>query len=554
MLATVQEQIASIWKRQSTTQRVVLGALIISALILIPVVFTWANTPSYSVAFSGLDEASAGQIVDKLNEQGILYQLRGSGTILVPSNQVYQVRLRMASDGLPQGGNVGFELFSGSSALGMTEFTQRVNYQRAMEGELERTIGSMAAISAVRVHIVTPEKALLSENQAPTTASITIQEKTGMGLDAAQVRSMTHLVASSVEGLKPENVVVVDVNGNMLASGSSDGDSANTAQTDNHRAAEMAAGNDLQKKVQGLLDSALGPNRSVVQANVTMDWTQRETKQQAYDPVQSPIRSSQTVTEVYTTTGGIIGGIPGASSNLPPVTDDTSTGSQGTNYQRSEHTTNYEITQTETHEVLSPGQIERISLSVLVDGITDTVQLDKLQTVIAAAAGIDEKRGDLLAVQSLAFDRSFYEQQAADLTSSQTNDLYMQIGEVVLAILILGALLWYVQRLLANLRLASSAAWTPVLKPVADMSLPGGPMPMSFPTQDMGFASPILPQPQAQMKSEHPIEMPRINIPVPEVLSEEDEQLQGLIMELAENNPSTVAEIIQMWLNEDEGH
>ena len=181
-------------------------------------------------AFSGLSESDAGQIVEKLNEQGTPYQLRGSGTILVPSDKVYEIRLQMAREGLPEGGTVGFELFSGNM-LGMTDFTQRINYQRALEGELERTIMSLASVSEVWVHIVTPEKSLLESEQNPATASVTVKSSGARQFDTTHVQSIIHLVSSSVEGLLPENVVVVGVEGNLLASGSAGGDMAATITT-----------------------------------------------------------------------------------------------------------------------------------------------------------------------------------------------------------------------------------------------------------------------------------------------------------------------------------
>ncbi|HEX2980461.1 MAG TPA: flagellar basal-body MS-ring/collar protein FliF, partial [Anaerolineaceae bacterium] len=283
MLAPLQQQATTFWQHQSKPQKITLIVLVVTAIVLIVVFLSVANKPTYAVAFSNLSEADAGQIVQVLEEASIEYKLRDSSTIMVPTDQVYDVRLRMAREGLPQSSSVGFELFSGNT-LGMTEFTQRVNYQRAMEGELERTIGSLDAVNAVRVHIVTPEKTLLAEEQAPTTASITIENKPGQSLDQAQVRSITHLVASAVEGLDPERVVIVDTEGNMLASGAGEGEGADVAQTDTRRAAEIAAAGEVQKKVQALLDSVLGPNRSVVQANVVMDWTQRETTAQTFNP------------------------------------------------------------------------------------------------------------------------------------------------------------------------------------------------------------------------------------------------------------------------------
>lgn len=552
MLEQLRQQLTAFWGEQSRSQRIVLVVLVGTGIVLIPLFFIWASTPSYAVAFSGLSEADAGQIVEKLNEDNTLYQLR-TGTILVPSDQVYDVRLQMARQGLPQGGSVGFELFSGST-LGMTEFSQRVNYQQALEGELERTIVNLNSVEAVRVHIVTPERSLLSSEQLLTTAAITVMEKPGTHLDAAQVRSITHLVASSVEGLKPENVVVVDVNGNLLASG----EDSITAQTDSHRVTEQMAAREIERKVLDLLDSALGPNKSVVQSQVTMDWTEKEVVTQSFNPDTTAVRSYQDIMETYTTTNATLAGIPGAISNLPPAEEGVVGENQGVFYKRTEEITNYEVTEVESREVKAPGTIERISLSVLVDGITDPVQLTTMKSVISAAAGIDETRGDVLAVETLDFDRTYYEEQAEDLSDSQTRELYIKIGQAVTVALVVGALLWYVQRLLKNLRLKSAEAWTPILKPLGEVALPTitGQLQMEgagagVPTPQVGtFLSEPAQTPQPGQSTEpKPLAIPKVDTPV---FTEEDEQLLKLIQELAEEEPANLSNIIQLWLSEDE--
>jgi flagellar M-ring protein FliF len=559
MLAQVGQQFSGFWKQQSNTSRAVFIVLVALGMVLIPLFLVWAQTPSYDVAFSGLSETDAGQIVTKLQDDGIKYKLQGTGTILVPADQVYEVRISMAESGLPESSTVGFEVFSGNT-LGMTEFTQRINYQQALEGELERTIGSLSSVAAVRVHVVMPEDTLLASQKAPTTASVTIKEKAGTKLDSSQVSAITHLLASSVEGLNPENVVVVDVNGNMYTSGES-GDSTTLAQTDSRRAAEAAAANEVKNKVQTLLDSALGPNKSIVQANVTLDWTERQTTTQSVDPQKSAVLSSQSIVEVYTTTNGTVEGVPGATSNLPPAASGVDSGSTGIQYARNETTNNFEVTKIESEEVFSPGAVNRISLSVLVDGITDEAQLTTLKSVIAAAAGIDETRGDTFAVESLAFDRTYVQSQTDELASSQKQDLYIKIGEGVAAGLVVLALLWYVQRLLANLRLASSEAWTPVMKPVSELGLPtpgfrpqiqGGASSSSAQLESStvnkaGFPS----EGEIRQKTQAAIKMPKIELPS---VSPEYEQLQKTIEGIAEDDPASLAEAIQLWLSEDEKH
>jgi flagellar M-ring protein FliF len=559
MISSIRQQFSSFWNSLSNAQRIGLIALSVVGLVAISLLIGWATTPSYSVLYSGLSEKDAGSIVEALTEENIAYKLQGTGTILVPTDQVYELRLSMARKGMPESGTVGMEIFS-ENTLGMTEFTQKVNYQRAMEGELERTIGSLEAIESVRVHIVTPEKTLLMGDQSPTTASVTIDVKSGESIDAGQVKAITYLVANSIEGMKPENVVIVDVDGNLLASGDLSGDNL-TTQTDTRRAAEVAASYNIQKKVQNILDSALGPNKAVVQASVVLDWTEREKTEQTFDPAATPIvRSSQVLQEAYSTDGSSLGGIPGAASNLPTPVATVASGSGVTNYQRSEETTNYEISQAEVHEITPAGDIKRVSLSVLVDGITDEEQLNAIRSIAAAAAGIDETRGDTLAVESLAFDRSYYEEQEAEMTQSSKIDLYVKIGIGVAGILILAALLWYFQRLMANLRLASSDVWIPVMKQVSDMQLPESPeetqsiAPPLMPTPEEAPAALSAPEPEPEPEPE--IESPRLKEVMARVQekapSPEDEQMQRTLTRLAEENPASVAEIIQLWLSEDE--
>ncbi len=552
MMIPLQSQFAGYWKKQSQSQRIVIIALLLAVLVLAPVLVTWANTPTYSVAYSGLSEADAGQVVQKLDENRIPYRLRDSGTILVPSDQVYDVRLRMAREGLPKSSTVGYELFSGNT-LGMTEFSQKVNYQRALEGELERTIGNLQAVEGVRVHVVTPERSLLTSDQSPTTASVTIAEKFGQALDAAQVRAITHLVASSVEGLQPENVVVVDSAGNMLAGGGNEAGSL-SARTDSQRAAELAAAMEVRKRVQLMMDRILGPNRSVVQAAVTMDWTQREIVSSTMEQQPTPIvRSSQKVVENYTTNGAVDGGVPGADSNLPNPLPTVGAEEGATVYSRTEETYNYEISQVEEREIQSPGQITRISVSVMVDGLQPN-ELNTIRTAVAAAAGIDESRGDQVVVESMAFDRSYFEQQAADIAKSEQTNLYTQIGMAAAAVILLVALMIFFSRQIRALRAASAQAWKPVMMSAGDLALQAHSNPLGgqFPAPQAaaGGLSAANPQRTALNQRTEDV-MVELTSRFTPAHSAEDDQRAKVVSRLAEENPATVAEIIQLWLTED---
>ena len=554
MLTTVQQQFMTLWKKQSVGKQITIASLILAVAILTPVLVSWANTPSYSVAYTGLSETDAAQIVQKLDENNITYQLKSSGTIEVPSDQVYTTRLLMAREGLPQSSTVGYELFSGTSMLGMTEFSQKVNYQRAIEGELERTIGSIEAVKAVRVHLVIPEKSLLTSAQALATASVTMQVNPGSVLDAAQVRAITHLVASSVEGLKPENVVVVDSDGNLLAAGTGSEGEMNLTVKDDQRAIEMAYATEVQNRVQSILDKILGPNRSVVQATVEMDWTQREVTSNTFSPTEVALRSSQTINET-SSSGGTAGGVPGAASNLPtPVATTTGTGTES--YQRSEETLNYEVSQVQSHEVTAPGEVSRISVSVMVDGVSDPAQMEIIKSAVQVAAGINADRGDQIVVESFAFDRTAMDELAADLAKQQQQELYLQIAMGVAAALVVLVLLFFILRLINNTRNASKESWRAVMKPVGEVAsltdshYRDAAMRLQ---DDLSTALSRLAD-----KEKTGTAKPDGNDDVVVQLrsrnqsakASEDEQNARIISRLTEENPATVAEIIQIWLNE----
>lgn len=547
MLAPLQKNVVVFWTRQKTPQRVTLIMLALAAVIIIPVLLVWASTPTYGVAFSGMSEADAGLIVEKLDEAKISYQLKDSGTILVESDQVYDVRLRMAREGLPETSTVGYELFSGNT-FGMTEFTQRVNYQRALEGELERTISSLDSIDSVRVHVVTPEKRLISSEQSPTTASVTIQERLGQTLDAGQVRAIINLVSGSIEGLTPENVVVVDTEGNLLSGGDQSLSDNATSLSDQQRAAEDLAAADVRKRVQTMLDTILGAGNSVVQASVAIDWNQREVTSNMYDPTPAAIRSSQIVNESYNTNGQTTGGVPGAESNLPTPVATAGAADSTYAYQRSEETINYEISQTQSKEVITPGQIQRISVSVMVDAISDPAQLQTIRAAAAAAAGINETRGDQIVVESISFDRTGQETATAAAAEEQKQQQMIMIGSAVAAVLALFLLLFFFLRVLKSLQKSSREAWTPIMQPVrqlAQQEAASAQLPAASHAAEHTASTPVIADRTAE---------PAVVVQLSQqqkIVQQETEQRVKVITRLAEENPATVAEIIQLWLNEE---
>ena len=552
MANQLQEQVSTIWKKTSPAQKITVITLILAVVGISVGLVAWAQKPSYAIAFSGLSDSDSSSITQKLDEEGISYQLKGTGTILVPSSQVYTARLAMASAGLPQDSTVGYELFS-SNTLGMTEFAQQVNYQRALEGELERTISSLDAVDSVKVNVVTPEKALLTTEQTPATASVMIKVKAGDSLDSAQVKAITHLVAYSVEGLDPSNVVVVDANGNLLSNGSDSDQEALVAQSDSQHAAEIAAANEITNKVQDLLNTILGPNRAAVQANVVMDWSQKEVTSNVYDPTQTALLSAQRTFET-SGSGTTTSGIPGATSNVATTPQATTTAVATTSttgsgaYSSSSETYNYQVSQTQTHEVTSTGTIKNISLAVMVDQVTDQTQLDMIKAAVTAAAGIDTTRGDTISVNTIAFDRTYYTDQATALDKADKTALYEKIGIGVGAGILLLVLFLYFSKVMKNLRMASSSAWKPIQLSVANGAIGDGGTGVIHSLPADNSASPIV---NIDSMKKNDSRSSSQNSAASKAI-QEDEQRARVISRLTEENPATVAEIIQIWLSEDE--
>ena len=280
------------WGELKTPMRaaVIGGAVLVVALIIYAAV--WAQTPDYATLFSGLGEQDAAAIVDQLKALEVPYRLAQGGSVIqVPERTVYETRLQLAKQGLPKGDNVGFELFDGGQLgnLGMTDFMQRVNFQRALEGELARTIASLDPVAQARVHIVIPEASLfLAETKEPT-ASVVVQLKPNSQLTREQVNSINHLIASSVEGMKPSNITIVDMQGALLAAAGSSTETQTSLQTGSSQLEmQRSFEREMTNRLQTMLDQAWGPNRAVVRVSATLNWDQKQTNNKTFLLMEEP--------------------------------------------------------------------------------------------------------------------------------------------------------------------------------------------------------------------------------------------------------------------------
>src|SRR6266851_2357813 len=534
-LQPVLQPIQRIWSGLSRGQRIgfgVVGAALVGLLLFVSTIGHGADT---AVAFSGLNTDDMAAIVTKLKDAKIPYELAAGGVIRVPSGQVQDARLATAGMGLsgnPATG-AGFALFTQPS-FGQTEFTQKVNYQRALENELARSIDQMDAVESARVHLVMPQQTLFTTQQKDTTASVMLKLKPGRRLDSAQSRSISNLIAGSVEGLKPQNLTIVDINGNTLTpddTGNLTG--LSSKQLDAQRSYEST----MEHNLQAMLDRVLGSGKANVRVSALMNWDQTEQTSETFtpsDPTQTPIRTSHDITE--TTNGGAgatAGGVPGAASNNSNGAVPTYQGGTGTtgSTSKTDTQTTYELNKSVQKVVRAPGSVTRLSVSVMLDddpNHPNAALRQSVQDAVNAAAGIDPTRGDVLTVTSLTFNQSdLLATQTAMADAAQKEQLmnYLHLAALALGPLVMLGILFFIltrgrRKSAAQVIVANELA-APALVEVPDAA----PKPPTRP------GKPVVSQP----------------------ISEDPQKvyIRDQIQLLGKSNPATVAQLIQTWMDED---
>jgi len=373
------------------------------------------TTPQMVPLFTDLSLDDSASIAKDLDRQTVSYEIKSNGTtILVPKDLVGRLRMKLAESGLPKGGGVGYEIFDKSDALGATTFIQNINKLRALEGELARTIRSLDRVEAARVHLVLPDRPLFSREKTEASASIVL--KVRGELEPQQVRAIRHLVASAVNGLKPERISVVDESGRLLADGAGSDNPFGGATADERK---LAYENRLRREVENILNSIVGPGHSRVQITADFDMNRITQTSDKYDPDGRVVRSSQT-REEQSGTSDSAGGPVSVANQLPGGNggngDNNANAGKSDNSRKTEEIVNYEISRTTKTEVTEAGRINRISAAVLVDGIyarndkgeivyqpRSKEEIDRIAALVRSAIGFDAKRGDQLEVANLRF-------------------------------------------------------------------------------------------------------------------------------------------------------
>jgi flagellar M-ring protein FliF len=433
------------WPRK---RQLSLAATLLICLVFFAVIIMQANKADYQLLFGNLDSADASAVVDRLKEQKVPYRLENGGrAIFIPADQVYETRLAMAGSGLPNGGGVGFEIFDKQS-FGMTDFAQKINYLRALQGELARTIASLAPVEAARVHLALPEKRLFRDQQQKASASVIVKLAAGQNLNEGQILGIVNLVAGSVDGLDSDQVAVIDDNGRVLSK--TNDHHAGTGTAPDMLEYQKSLEQGLELRAQALLDRALGMGNSMVQVTAVVDYTQRERMEESYDPNTTAVRSEQSSTEK----GGIAGagGVPGVQSNIK----DEKGGSSFIPTSRTDETINYEISKVVSKQVDPVGTLKNISVAVLVaDRLVentddsepptteprDAKELAAIEKMVSRALGVNPARGDQIAVISRPFETAFSDEPL--VKSSPWSRVYQMIPMIKYALLCLAVGLVY---------------------------------------------------------------------------------------------------------------
>ncbi len=525
-----------------------MGAVTIALVGFFAFLILRVTAPQMTPLFTDLSYEDSATIIKDLERQGVVYELRNDGnTIMVPRDRVARLRMSLAGEGLPKGGGIGYEIFDKSDALGTTSFVQNINNLRALEGELSRTIRAIDRVVAARVHLVLPERPLFSRDKVEPSASIVV--KVHGTLEAQQVRAIRHLVASAVNGLKPQRVSIVDEAGHLLADGTGDGDNVGDLSVDERR---TSFEKHLRDQIEAIVSSVVGPGRARTQVSADFDFNRVTQTSDKYDPEGRVVRSSQTREESSGSDGRdnqvTVGNeVPGNNNQKQqpqqPAAD--ANASSRDQSKKSEEIVNYEISKTTKTEVIEGGRVNRISVAVLVDGTyikndkgdisyqpRSKEEIDQIASLVRTAIGFDQKRGDQVEVVNLRFA----ETPATPITEPSgwlaalqftKDDIMRAIEMVVMGLLGFVVLLMVVRPLVR--RVLAPEDRTLVALPAGD-------------AMDAALR-------KAEAAGAEPSQTAKM-IDIAQIQGQVHAQSVQKVGELADKNPREAVSIIRQWMNE----
>lgn len=413
-------QLQANFKVLTRGRKILLVTVALGTILGIVLLVVWTNRINYQPLYFNLSPEDAGTVIEELKDQKIPHRLSANGrTVMVPAGKIYDLRLNLASRGIPSGGGVGFEIFD-KTDLGTTEFVQKLNYQRALQGELARTINQFVEVEQARVHITLPEKTLFLEDEQKPTASVVVKLRNkGAALQEKQIRGIVYLVAGSVEGLEPEKVTVVGVDGSVLSTGAT-ADSQMAGLTNSQQEFQREVEEGLEKRVQSMLEKVVGKGKAIVRVTASLNLKQQEKTEEIFDPESAVVRSEQRTDEKSKGSNPVAMGSPGVAVNLSEgggVTPRVSS----SDMRKTNETINYEINKIVKRTVEPVGVIQRLSVAVLLDGNYEVTkgedgkeeykyvprsdeEMKKYKSIVMKAVGYNAGRGDQIEVTNAPFE------------------------------------------------------------------------------------------------------------------------------------------------------
>jgi flagellar M-ring protein FliF len=541
-------RLASFWAAQNRQTRFLLvagtAAVLFAAIALL---YLYTRPPAYETLFSNLSSSDANAVTQRLKDDKVPYQLSPDGkTVYVPAADVSAERVAIAGSGLIKGGGVGWELFDRTN-FGLTEFQENIDKIRAIEGELERTIDGLDPVESSKVNIASPDQSLYSSSQQPVTASIAIKTKPGQSLSGPEVRGITMLAAGAVAGLKPENVTIVDQDGQILLpsqgpQASGQGASADALKlTQEQLLAKERYESAVQQSIQSMLDETLGPRRAVARVSTKMDFDANSSTSKLYAP-QGTVLSQQTEREsnVGTTPRQLPAiGVPGTTSNIGTY-QAVQQPSTNNRYNHSKTTTNFDISVQNVNHIDAPGKVLQTSVAVLVNSspvapgpgappgavaapyVLTPANVQQIRNAVIAAAGLDLAQGDQVSVEAIPFNPSLAPAAPTAVTTTV-------LGIPVWVLVVLGGV-----ALLAGLGLLATRARRRFV-PTTEL-----------PSFDTSLAEELPPF------EEHPIleGAPGIAAPIRSAADLTREQMIEYVTAVAQENPDSIAKLVKLWLAE----
>ena len=524
-LNEIREKVSNFLRTKANLRNI---ALVLSALTLISfLTFVIVNRTSsdYAVLYTHLSPDDAGEILTVLQQEHIPYRVVGDGSIImVPKDKVYDVRLKLAAKGIPHGKVVGFEIFD-QTKLGITQFQQNVEYLRALEGELERTIERIDAVRDAKVNIALPKDSIFVRPSEEPKASVLVDLWPGRDLSPEQVKAIVFLVSHAVPGLKPENVTVVDSQGRVLTDlieNSKDNTGA-SKELQIKRKLER----DIERKVQSMLSQVLGSSKVVVRASVEVETGKVQTKKEIYNPDMTAVVSQRKIQEKETGLNKQPQGAPGTTTNVPPVVN-LNPQRQTVKKEKKDVTTNYDVSKTIEESVTPVFKIKRITVGVLVDGKYEKVktkdgsieyrfvprspeEIKTYEDIVKSAIGYDPQRGDVVTVASVPFESKLLSRKPPE--EKKPNWLYYALGGGILGLLLIGGL---ALKLLKGRAKEESPPQTPL--PEAIMA-------------------------EVEARKQHEEELEEIRL--------EQDPIYLKIVEIGKDYPELITNIIGKWLKEE---